>query len=276
MKRKKRFKTSLTKLYLFSVLGFISSFIFIFLTPIFSGGSYSYVESIENEYITLGNSTRISIVKKEFNPKNEIMRLDFSLEGTTSSSNLSDITFDVISRNIKDKETHEVELIRVNDRYIVVIVKNVPKKYGVLSTTMTPKYVRPELNENNNFDGKNVKFYVNQSNKIINEDLKLENETYYKKEYISFQQLEIEKEIEGKEKGIENNQLLISDLNEVIKEMESDIEYQTEEEQFATKNEINMKETTINQYRRDIDLLKREIKELEEKSELLEKKKNDI
>lgn len=277
MKSKNRKKMNLTKLYLGTVIVFILGFVFIFITPMFTGGNYSYAEATMNEYQTLGNNLRIALVKKEYNPEKEIVRLDFSITETTKSgTTLPNIEYEVSSQYIKNRKGQEVEVTRVSDEYFVAIIKEVPKDFSVLSTTVSPKYIHSELADNNDLENRSVKVYVNESEDIVNNSLDIGTKEVYQKEFISFQQDQIKNEIEEKEIEIEKNKLAIKELNKLISSLESELIYQTREEQFETNNLINSHVSSINKHEKDIVEIEEMISEMNEKTILLEEKKTSI
>lgn len=271
-------KMSLSKVYLSTLGAFILGFFIIFISPIFTGRSYSYEETVMNEYETLGNSVRIALVKKEYNPEKKLMRLDFNLlEENSFNSLLSNIDYDVSSRHIKNsKEPLDVKKIRVNDNYLVVIINNIPEHFSVVSTTISPKYIHPELQENDDLNDKKIKIYVNESDKIINKNLKVGTKKDYEKEYIVFRQQSLKEKIKSNEDKINTKKLAISELDILIKDLEIDQQYQTEEEKFETNTEINSHKSNIIKYENEIEKLNIENDEMREKIKLLEEKKENI
>lgn len=267
----------LTKLYLASLGAFILGFFIIFISPLFTGGSYSYAEAKMNEYQTLSNSLSIAMVKKEFNPKKQIMRMDFSIEETsTSNSSISNIKYKIISQYIKDRNPLEVRTTKVNDNYLVVIVKGIPEGYSVLSTTIIPKYIHPELQKTNDLEDRSVKMYVNENDKIVNNNLKIESNNRYQEEYIAFQQESYKKDIKENMRNIKTNNLAIEEINKQINELESEMQYQTDEEKLQTTNKINSNKTLIQQYEDKNEELNQTINELTQKIQLLEEKRQSL
>jgi hypothetical protein len=49
----------------------------------------------------------------------------------------------------------KTKIIRVDDNYFVVFVKNIPEGFIVLSTTIFPKYIHPEIEVSNDGTVKN-------------------------------------------------------------------------------------------------------------------------
>ncbi|MBT2618975.1 MULTISPECIES: hypothetical protein [unclassified Bacillus (in: firmicutes)] len=277
MKKNSRKKMSLKALYTSSFGAFILGFCIIFISPILSGGSYNYEEAKINEYKTLSNNLQIALVKKEFNPEKQFMRMDFSVKNSTNVASFSDIKYEINSRYIKDsKEQLKTEITQINDHYFVVIVKGIPKGFSVLSSTIVPKYVHPELQQYDDLEERSVKIYINESKKIVNNQLKKGNERDFKIEYITFQQKDLKDEITLNEKEIESNKLAIDEIEKEIAELELDMQYQTDEEKFETKNNINSYKTTIQTHQNDIDTFVQKVEGLNKKIKLLEEKRASL
>lgn len=273
---RKKLKLSLTQLY-FACFGvFVAIFLFIFISPIIFGGNYSYAEAKVNEHYPINNGVELALKKKEYNPEKQFMRLDFSIEKSNANSNLSNIEYQISSQYIKDRKPLEVEVTKVNDNYIVAIIKGIPEGYSVLSTSIKPKYVHPELEKVDDLNDREVKIYVNENSKIENKKLEIGTEKKYQLEYISYQQEETKQQIEESKKEIRKNELAIEEVKKMIKKLENEMSYQTESEKFTTKNEVNSNKTNIQQFEEKIDLSNQNIDELNEKMKLLEDKKSSI
>ncbi|MEK4181690.1 hypothetical protein NSQ61_19805 [Aeribacillus sp. FSL K6-1121] len=272
--RKKKFSFSHTQAYLFTLSFFGLCFFSVFISPIFTGKSYSFEDATLNEYDFLTNTTEIALVKKEYNPDRQLMRLDFSLREATADSKLSNMEYEIESKYITDSSKKlKTKIIRVDDNYLVVFVKNIPEGFSVLSTTIFPKYIHPEIEVSNDLQDRSFKIYVKESDKIINNSLAIQSKDKYQKEYISFEQDLVRNEIQKKLKEIKNREIAISDLSKSISNLETDINYQTESEKLETNNQINSHKTKISQYEDEIDTLKNEVEDLKQKILLLEKKK---
>ncbi|MEY8742831.1 hypothetical protein AB9M62_25540 [Bacillales bacterium AN1005] len=273
---RKNIKLNLTQLYLTCFGVFVAGFLLIFISPMIFGGNYSYAEAKVNEHYPLNNGIELALIKKEYNPEKQFMRLDFSIEKSNSNSNLSNIQYQISSQYIKDRKPLNVEVSKVNDNYIVAIIKGIPDGYSVLSTSIKPEYIHPELEKVDDLKEREVKIYVNESSKIENKELKIGSGKQYQLEYISYQQEEIKQQIDDSKKEITNNELAIEEVNKTIKTLENDMSYQTESEKFTTKNEVNSNKTKIQQFEEKIALANQNIEELNEKLELLEDKKGSL
>ncbi|APC50399.1 hypothetical protein BME96_18895 (plasmid) [Virgibacillus halodenitrificans] len=268
--------SSATTLYLTTLGIFIISFGFIFISPSIIGSSYSYENTPIDEYQTLSNNVQIALVKKEFNPENGIMRLDYSLKESSTNSSLSNIQYDISNQDIKNRESQKSEVIRVNDNYLVVIVKDLPKDFGVLSSTINPSYIHPEIQSSNDLENRSLKIYINEDEKIVNKNLENKSSSEYQSEYITFQQESLREEIVLKNKEIEAIHIKNKELKELISDLETDINFQTDEEKLETKSAINAQLTSINQHEKEMKEIEDEIENIREKIVLLDEKKKTI
>ena len=266
----------LAKLYLSSFGVFILGFMFIFASPLVFGGSYSYPEAALNQHQTINNNISIALVTKEINPSKNLLRLDYSIRETGSGASLSNVEYQVKSQYIKGKEPLDVTVHKVSDTYLIILVKGMPEDFGVISTTIAPRYIHPELQNTEDLTDREVKFYINESAEIVNHDLAESTEMEYKKEHISYQQNLLKEEIEQQEKSIETSKLSIKEVNNQIEVLENEMIYQTSEEKFETTNSINGYKTAITQHEKDIDESNKSIEELQERIQLLEEKRKSV
>ncbi|MFP7474267.1 hypothetical protein SFC55_25110 [Niallia taxi] len=276
IKFRKKIKLSLTQLYLTCFWVFVATFLFIFISPMIFGGNYSYAEAKVNEHYPINNGVELALTKKEYNPEKQFMRLDFSIEKSNSNSNLSNIEYQISSQYIKDRKPLNVEVTKVNDNYVVAIIKGIPEGYSVLSTTIKPEYVHPELEKVDDLNDREVKIYVNENSKIENNELKIGTEKQYQIEYINYQQKQIREQIEESKKEISKNNLAIEEVNKTIKKLENEMSYQTESEKFTTQNDMNSNKTKIQQFEEKIDFANKTMEELNVKMKLLEEKKTTV
>ncbi|WP_289474220.1 hypothetical protein [Fictibacillus enclensis] len=277
MKQLGRKKMNLTTLYSFTLGGFILGFAVIILSPMVTGSTYDYAEAKLNEYQTLSNNAQIALVKKEYNPEKELMRLDFSIKETKNETSVSDIQYDIESRYIKGpKTTLKTEIIQTSDTYFVSLIEGIPQEFGVVSTSITPKYVHPELQKYDDLKDRNIKLYINESEKIITPSLKKESEKDYQREYIDFQQSDLKKELALTQTAIKNSQLAIKETKKKISELEMDMQYQTEDEKFESQNEINSFQTSIQNQENEIQKNEQKIESLNQKMQLLNEKRNTL
>ncbi|MBU4642985.1 hypothetical protein INP75_30150, partial [Bacillus toyonensis] len=123
---------------------------------------------------------------------------------------------------------------------------------------------------------KGMKTYIKESQKMINENLKVQSLMAYEEEYIERTQGILNKEMKELEKKIELKTSANKQLGKNNEKLKTEMDFQTEEEKGTTGNEMKANETTINTNKKEIETLKEEIKLKEKKIDLLSEKKKTV
>ncbi|HFU5642792.1 TPA: hypothetical protein ACH6EZ_002253, partial [Enterococcus faecium] len=191
----------------------------------------------------------------------------------TKTKSLSNIKSDYKLNYITNKgnDSAKMKVVKLSDEYTVVYYQGLPKDFGVISVTIKPRYVYPELEPSDDLKDKEIKFYavdqdIKQNNKLIVEsmsDLKKDNFTYQTKA--------IRAEIELERDKINKLKLANEVVEKDIAKAEQELDFQTLEEQTDTKNEINSMKTTIENNKSQIEESNKKINGYEEKINQLEK-----
>ncbi|MBU4643297.1 hypothetical protein, partial [Bacillus toyonensis] len=186
-KDKRKSPNMIRNMYGITLCSFFAVLFFICISPLLRGANYEFEERKLNEYQLLTNDVKAAIVKKEYNPENKTLRIDYAFKSDSNNSkSLSNLDYKVDNRYIK-QETNDVKtkVLRPSDDYLVVISTNVPEDFGVISSTVKPEYIHPELeNDPNDLKEKGMKTYIKESQKMINENLKVQSLMAYEEEYI--------------------------------------------------------------------------------------------
>ncbi|MFI2801027.1 hypothetical protein ACH2G3_24605 [Bacillus cereus] len=266
------------KAYLFTLGSFVTMFFVLCISPVFSGATYKFEEMKIGDYQSLSSTVKISVAKKEYNPDNQTLRIDYELRADNDSQILSNMKYKVENKYIKQKDNDvKTKVFRASDNYIVVISENVPEEFGVISSVVKPEYIHPELqNDVDDLKERSMKMYVLENEKMINRELKKESKDFYEREYLAFSQQALKKEIKEIEKKMEDKASAMKQLKIKNEQLTKEMEYQTEGEKVKTKNTINSNESTINNHQKEIDVLKEDIKMKEKKIQLLSEKKKTI
>ncbi|HFJ9306749.1 TPA: hypothetical protein ACGW6R_004304 [Bacillus cereus] len=266
------------KAYLLTLGSFVTMFFVLCISPVFSGATYRFEEMKPGEYQSITPLVRMSIAKKEYNPANKTLRIDYELKADNDPQILSNMKYKVENKYIKQKDNDvKTKIYRANDNYIVVISENVPEGFGVVLSTIKPEYIHPELQTDaNDLKDRSVNTYVLESNKIINKDLKVESKEFYEKDYLGFSQKELGKEIKDIKQKIENKGFAIEQLKIKNDKLTKEMNFQTEAEKMKTQNIINSNISTINKHEKEINELKEDIKMKEQKIKLLNEKKKTV
>ncbi|MCU4771063.1 MULTISPECIES: hypothetical protein [Bacillus cereus group] len=266
------------KAYLLTLGSFVTMFFVLCISPVFSGATYRFEEMKPGEYQSITPLVRMSIAKKEYNPANKTLRIDYELKADNDPQILSNMKYKVENKYIKQKDNDvKTKIYRANDNYIVVISENVPEGFGVVLSTIKPEYIHPELQTDaNDLKDRSVNTYILESNKIINKDLKVESKEFYEKDYLGFSQKELGKEIKDIKQQIENKGFAIEQLKIKNDKLTKEMNFQTEAEKMKTQNIINSNISAINKHEKEVNELKEDIKMKEQKIKLLNEKKKTV
>ncbi|MRU02812.1 hypothetical protein EKU33_28840, partial [Bacillus anthracis] len=230
------------KAYLFTLGSFVTMFFVLCISPVFSGATYKFEEMKIGEYQSLSSTVKIAVAKKEYNPDNQTLRIDYELRADNDSQILSNMKYKVENKYIKQKDNNvKTKVYRASDNYIVVISENVPEEFGVVSSVVKPEYIHPELqNDVDDLKERSMKMHVLENEKLINRELKKKSKDFYEREYLAFSQQALRKEIEKK---MEDKSSAMKQLKIKNEQLTKEMEYQTEGEKVKTKNTINSNES---------------------------------
>lgn len=266
------------KAYLLTLGSFVVMFFALCISPVFSGATYKFEEMKPGEYQSITPLVKMSIAKKEYNPANKTLRIDYELKSDNDPQILSNMKYKVENKYIKQKNNDvKTKIYRATDNYIVVISENIPEGFGVVLSTIKPEYIHPELQTDpEDLKDRGSKTYILESNKIVNKDLKVESKEFYEKDYLVFSQKELGKEIKDIKQKIENKDFAIEQLKIKNDKLTKEMNFQTEAEKMKTQNIINSNISSINRNEKDINELKEAIKMKEQKIKLLNEKKKTV
>ncbi|EJR50165.1 hypothetical protein IIO_06478 [Bacillus cereus VD115] len=264
--------------YLLTLGSFVTMFFVLCISPLFSGATYKFEEMKPGEYQSITPLVKLSVAKKEYNPANKTLRIDYELKSDNDPQILSNMKYKVENKYIKQKDNDvKTKVYRASDNYIVVISENVPEGFGVVSSTVKPEYIHPELQTDaKDLKDRSIKTYVLEGDKIINKDLKIESKDFYEKDYLAFSQKGLGKEIKDMKKKIEDKNFAIEQLKIKNDKLTKEMNFQTEAEKVKTQNIINSNTTAINRHEKEINELKEEIQMKEKKIKLLNEKKKTV
>jgi len=277
-KDKRKSPNQIRNIYGITLCSFFTVLFFICISPMMRGANYEFEERKLNEYQLLTNDVKVAIAKKEYNPQNKTLRIDYALKSDTNAKTLSNLDYKVKNRYIKQK-TNDVKTktFRPSDDYVVVISTNVPNDFGVISSTIQPEYIHPELeNDPNDLKERGMKTYIKEGPNMLNEDLKEQSIAIYEEEYIEHTQDLLNKEIKSLEKKMKLKQTANKQLVTNNENLKGEMDFQTDDEIGTTENDMRANETTINTNKKEIEKLKEEIKLKEKKIDLLDEKKKTV
>ncbi|HFR4145138.1 hypothetical protein [Bacillus cereus] len=266
------------KAYLLTLGSFITMFFILCISPVFSGATYRFPELKLGDYQTLSPTVKISVAKKEYNPANQTLRIDYQLKSENDTQILSNMKYKIENKYIKQKQDDvKTKVYRASDDYIIVISKNIPEDFGVVSSMVKPEYIHPELQTDaEDIKDSSFKTYIVEKDKLKNNSLKEESKDFYEKEYLTLLQKDSEKEIKDLEQKIRDKNSANKQLEIKNDKLKKEMEYQTEAEKAKTQNMINSNTATVNNNNKEIELIKNDIKMKHEKIKLLNEKKKTI
>lgn len=278
-KDKRKSPNVIRNMYGITLCSFFTVLFLICISPLFRGANYEFEERKLNEYQMLTNDVKVAIVKKEYNPKNKTLRIDYAFKSDSNNSkSLSNLDYKIENRYIK-QETNDVKtkVFRPSDEYIVVISTNVPEDFGGIASTIQPKYIHPELeNSPDDLKERKLKTYLKENKKMINTSLKVQSVAVYEEEYIEREQGILNKEMKKLEKKVKQKTSANKQLAKNNENLKGEMDFQTDEEKGTTENEMKANEATINTNKKEIETLKEDIKLKEKKIDLLDEKKKRV
>lgn len=240
-------------------------------------------ENAINETIKL-NDNPINLVSRTINKENNLVKLSFYYDNK-SRSQLQDMNLNFQTITFSDMDYPlESEVIRATENYYVVFIKNVPDKFGALSTTISED--RSKLNESkedqkleetkNKDSSSNIKIRGLQESFVIDNNLKMKDKTYYAKESVEYEIQQNKDLINKYEENILNLTDNNIDVDLEIKKIKSDIPYELSDKIPDLEREIiNFEEKKV-ENKTEISKINDKILEVKDKINLLKIKKKDI
>jgi len=274
--KKERDGDYLEKRYLMILGGFVLVLLVILLLGGFMGQNFNFADAGLDQFQPMGGNLHVAMVRREYNPEQELMRLDFLLEDAMSTTRLSNLEFETEVRYISGTRPLSIETIQVNDHFVVMYIENLPQNFGVLSVTLTPHLIHPELHGSFNLSGAGIRMYVNEADELLNLGLMRSADVDHQRDHISVEKRFLRAEISEKEEAIYQHEFSISFLQDAIDRLQSEMQYMTRSEQEIAYQTITGHEASIANHERNISDLSSEVEELQERIVLLEQRKQGI
>ncbi|TFI60551.1 hypothetical protein CKN63_13380 [Carnobacterium divergens] len=276
-KKLKNIGTTIRRKRAYSYYLAMGIFAFIFLCILVSGFSssqkYKYISIAEGKSQPLGQAN-LTVVKREYNPKENLFRVDYWIDSENNSFDLTNFKIDtkaVTKNNVN--EFLKTQVVQVDENYYVTFVKNVPKEFGTIKQFIYPGYLNLLKNQSDDLKGIEVKVYSDQSNKIVNNNLKLDtNKKSYFSDKIDYQIKLINQSIKEANIEITDNQAAIDQIKKSNKQIEEGLDTKLGEELERDQNKIQMNKSEIDSYKASTTKQEEQIKLLEEKIKLLKEK----
>lgn len=266
-------KTKGLKLYLGAIVSFFSIGLLIILSPMALGKDYDYQTVDLSEPQNVTSSLNMYIDDMEMNKETGLFKLVLRYEDDTKTKSLSNIKSEYKLNYItnKGKDTAKSKVVKLSDEYTVVYYEGLPKDFGVISVSISPRYVYPELEPSDDLKDKEIKFYAVDRDIKSNGKLEIESTSDLKKDNFKYQTKAIKSEIESEQDKIKKLELSNELVKKDIAKAEQELDFQTLEEQTDTKNEINSMKTTIENNKTLIEESNKKISGYKEKIDQIEK-----
>lgn len=271
-------KMKASKLYGIALMSFISLFIITIFSPMVTGKSYDYTTVDINEPQMISNSLVLLVTDIEINREDGLLKLVINYEDESNSKSLSNMKYNYKLNFIENKNDSNAKgkIIEVTEKHTVIYYENLPKDFGVVSVTIEPRYVYPDLETSDDLAEKEIKFYIVDEDVKENDKLVVKNDMELKIESFEYQVQKINDSIKNEEDSIDKNNVAIELANNDIMTMKEEMDFQTSDEKTETQNNISSKENSISVIKEEIEVSKSKISELNKKIEELNKNKMKI
>ena len=173
--------------------------------------------------------------------------------------------------NNKNNTDVKTKVIKISDEYTVIYYENLPKDFGVISLTVMPRYVYPEIEPANDLDDKEYKFYAVDDKIKGNNNLKIEDMSDLKLDSLNYEIASVKRQISEENKKIKTLNLSNKVIKEDIDKLEKQKELKTLDEQAEEENNINSLEVNMQNNDAQIKESKKKLEEYNNRIEELEK-----
>lgn len=265
-------------MYLTAISTFLVAFVLIVFSPIVLGKDYDYqTVSLDNPE-NISSSLNLIVDDMKINKEKGLFKIVLRYQDDTGVKSLSNLesNYRLNFINNKGKSKAEMKVIKVSDEFTTIYYENLPKDFGVISVTVEPRYIYPELEPSDDLKDKEIKFYVVDKDIPENKNMKVETSSVLYKENFKYQIKSINQLVEDEKENIKRFNLSNELLEKDIKKAEQNLDFETLEEQTSTKNKISSMQTTIENNNNLVKESEEKIYQYEEKIKYLEKSSKDF
>lgn len=265
-------------MYITAISFFLVAFFAIVFSPFFLGKSYDYESVALDSPQNISSSLNLVVDNMEINREKGLFKIVIRYQDETGTKSLSNLKSEYRLNfiNNKGKTEAKVKVLKVSDEFTTIYYENLPKDFGVISISIEPRYVYPELEPSNDLENKEIKFYAVDKDIQENKKMKVESESVLYRENFKYQINSIVQSIDSEKENI--NRLVLSNeiLEKDIKKIENNLDFETIEEQTTSKTKISSMQTTIQNNEKQIKEIEEKIIQKEEKIKHLEKISSDF
>ena len=276
----------------------MSVFLIIIIGLLGTGISATHVSNVADtglrDWQQIADGYQVGMTNRGYNPDKKIMRIGLSLQ----NNDVTDSVYPRLKFKVKllnqENDVH-TEVIRAGDSSYVVIVKNLKPKFGavlvkisslnkdnlnnittVADTDLTSNETITDADTKNSQDNGTVNIYINETNNIIDHNLKDKSKIGYQVETVKTEISFLKKSIRQLNKKIDSAKGKIEDDQAAIEKVKKESKYEISEEKKANKQKNDQTKRDITNKKQEIKKLQHAIKIRKQKIDLLNQKITDI
>lgn len=256
---------------------FFLLYLFIFSIGFNTSQKYKFVEAAIGQEIPFGQGN-FQVVKREYNPKENLIRVDYWFYSESSYMDLGNINLEMKTIGKNDLENFlKTKVVRVDDNYYVTYIKGVEENFGAVKQFIYPSYIQLLKNKPDELKEMEFVIYTKEESAEINSSLTFETDP---KKLVSvstnYQINLLLKQIKELEQVIEENKASIKLVKKSINKLKEDLDYVIGDDLAREKSKIQSKESEILMFKKENDDSKEQIKLYESKIELLKEKSEKL
>lgn len=256
---------------------FFLLYLFIFSIGFNTSQKYKFVEAAIGQEIPFGQGN-FQVVKREYNPKENLIRVDYWFYSESSYMDLGNINLEMKTIGKNDLENFlKTKVVRVDDNYYVTYIKGVEENFGAVKQFIYPSYIQLLKNKPDELKEMGFVIYTKEESAEINSSLTFETDP---KKLVSvstnYQINLLLKQIKELEQVIEDNKASIKLVKKSINKLKEDLDYVIGDDLAREKSKIQSKESEILMFKKENDDSKEQIKLYESKIELLKEKSEKL
>jgi len=256
---------------------FFLLYLFIFSIGFNTSQKYKFIEAAIGQEIPFGQGN-FQVVKREYNPKENLIRVDYWFYSESSYMDLGNINLEMKTIGKNDLENFlKTKVVRVDDNYYVTYIKGVEENFGAVKQFIYPSYIQLLKNKPDELKEMEFVIYTKEESAEINSSLTFETDP---KKLVSvstnYQINLLLKQIKELEQVIEDNKASIKLVKKSINKLKEDLDYVIGDDLAREKSKIQSKESEIMMFKKENDDSKEQIKLYESKIELLKEKSEKL
>lgn len=277
-KRKKKEKTGkqptkqniLRKRYGMIAMVFAFFFLLVAFSPFISGKNYQIEPTSNGSRFGLTDSVQIQLVNRQYNPKNQLLRVDYEIQSDIDNPVLSNLKYETYAKYLANtNKTLKGEVVQVNPKYLIVFIHQLPKKYEGVGVHLKPKYIDKSLEaEDTQLDQKDLLVQFHQEDVKENDQLEVGSKKDYLLDWINEKIKNTKDELAKLDESDRQSTAKIKNYKETMENLTDDTDLMTDEEKEEydqgmqnLRQKITVEEGTINKNKESRKTLEERIKD---------------